>query len=401
MERDEESGMGYHTARFYLAWTSRWASADPIGAQGGVNLYQYVAANPISNSDSNGTQPSGSSPPSHLSLLEGDPPKNGVTFDSSKVSLLGAGSNPLDVVKNPALFLLTLGQMRESVRNMPLIPGPTEAEMRDILIRSGPQLSAGPSASDAVMNSSLFPKYQMQLMYEAAQVPLLGAALPSAAAGLGAFAVGSGYYELSQGNYGAAKARFLFGIALLGSSTAGFELSSMRTATANANKLQATLEMEVFGNKGRPGMFSARLQSESVIATGVMRTQNGQLLTTVTVNQGFRSKIARELSMLAEKHSAVFVSGTSHAERNLISFASEMNFGIAGMPIIASSPVCELCATAGHDAGVVFQNNLRPWRFNTVGSKATRIGGYVAPDGAPLSPHASEWIDKYTLFPGL
>jgi hypothetical protein len=132
-----------------------------------------------------------------------------------------------------------------------------------------------------------------------------------------------------------------------------------------------------------------------------MRTQNGRLLTTVTVNNGFRSKIGQELSLLAEKHGAVFVSGTSHAERNLIAFAREMNYGIAGMPIIASSPVCEFCATAGHNAEVVFQNNLRGLSYMTKGWKAMRDGGYVAPSGAPLSSHAADWVNKYTLFPGV
>lgn len=41
MERDEESGMAYHTARYYLPWLGRWGSADPIGIEGGINLYNY------------------------------------------------------------------------------------------------------------------------------------------------------------------------------------------------------------------------------------------------------------------------------------------------------------------------------------------------------------------------
>ena len=159
-------------------------------------------------------------------------------------------------------------------------------------------------------------------MYEAIQVPLLGAALPSAAAGLGTYTIGSGYYELTQGNYDLATQKFLFGMSLLSSSQVGFELSSMRAATANANKLQTTLEAQLFGTRSQSGMFSPAMRSESVIATGVMRTQNGQLLTAVTVNNGFRSKIASELSLLAEEHGAVFVSGVSHAERNLVAVRS-------------------------------------------------------------------------------
>jgi len=39
MERDEESGLAYHTARYYLPWLGRWLSGDPIGVEGG---YEFV-----------------------------------------------------------------------------------------------------------------------------------------------------------------------------------------------------------------------------------------------------------------------------------------------------------------------------------------------------------------------
>ena len=39
MERDDESGMNYHSARYYLPWLGRWLSADPIGIGDGVNMY--------------------------------------------------------------------------------------------------------------------------------------------------------------------------------------------------------------------------------------------------------------------------------------------------------------------------------------------------------------------------
>jgi RHS repeat-associated protein len=55
MERDEESGLEYHTARYYLTWLGRWLSADPIGIQGGINLYVYAGDNPVSRTDTKGT----------------------------------------------------------------------------------------------------------------------------------------------------------------------------------------------------------------------------------------------------------------------------------------------------------------------------------------------------------
>ena len=54
MERDEESGLAYHTARYYLPWLGRWGSCDPIGVEGGGNLYDYCLGNAISHKDENG-----------------------------------------------------------------------------------------------------------------------------------------------------------------------------------------------------------------------------------------------------------------------------------------------------------------------------------------------------------
>ncbi len=56
MERDEESGLAYHTARYYLPWLGRWLSADPIGIGGGGNLYGYSECNWICFSDKLGLQ---------------------------------------------------------------------------------------------------------------------------------------------------------------------------------------------------------------------------------------------------------------------------------------------------------------------------------------------------------
>jgi len=60
MERDEESGLGYHTARYYLPWLGRWASSDPIYVEGGINLYRFSAGSPVNFKDTKGTQPAAS-----------------------------------------------------------------------------------------------------------------------------------------------------------------------------------------------------------------------------------------------------------------------------------------------------------------------------------------------------
>ena len=56
MERDEESGLNYHGARYYVPWLGRWLSGDPIGIGDGVNLYRYANSQPNNFTDTNGYQ---------------------------------------------------------------------------------------------------------------------------------------------------------------------------------------------------------------------------------------------------------------------------------------------------------------------------------------------------------
>jgi RHS repeat-associated protein len=46
-ERDEETGLYYHGARYYAPWLGRWTACDPAGLVDGVNLYAYVRNNSI------------------------------------------------------------------------------------------------------------------------------------------------------------------------------------------------------------------------------------------------------------------------------------------------------------------------------------------------------------------
>ncbi|XYI02098.1 RHS repeat-associated core domain-containing protein [Sorangium sp. So ce1128] len=56
-ERDEETGLYYHGARYYAPWLGRWTSADPAGINAdGPGLYEYVRGNPIRLLDPNGSE---------------------------------------------------------------------------------------------------------------------------------------------------------------------------------------------------------------------------------------------------------------------------------------------------------------------------------------------------------
>jgi RHS repeat-associated protein len=55
MERDEESGLSYHVARYYAPWLCRWAAVDPSAASDGLNLYAYVNGRPVNLLDVTGS----------------------------------------------------------------------------------------------------------------------------------------------------------------------------------------------------------------------------------------------------------------------------------------------------------------------------------------------------------
>jgi RHS repeat-associated protein len=53
-ERDEETGFGYHGARYYAPWLGRWTAADPAGMVDGPSLYVYVSDRPVALIDPTG-----------------------------------------------------------------------------------------------------------------------------------------------------------------------------------------------------------------------------------------------------------------------------------------------------------------------------------------------------------
>jgi len=77
-ERDEETGLYYHGARYYAPWLGRWISPDPAGLVDG-NPFSYVRGNPLRYSDLTGLQSNESSeqlnqaqPVERIEFEEGD-----------------------------------------------------------------------------------------------------------------------------------------------------------------------------------------------------------------------------------------------------------------------------------------------------------------------------------------
>jgi RHS repeat-associated protein len=61
-EKDEETGLYYHGARYYAPWLGRWTSADPAGMVDGLNLYGYCRGNPVRLHDPNGREGADTNP---------------------------------------------------------------------------------------------------------------------------------------------------------------------------------------------------------------------------------------------------------------------------------------------------------------------------------------------------
>src|SRR5262249_28679469 len=54
-ERDGETGLSYHSARYYMTGFARWISADPSDLRNGPNMYRY-APNPVVFNDQTGRE---------------------------------------------------------------------------------------------------------------------------------------------------------------------------------------------------------------------------------------------------------------------------------------------------------------------------------------------------------
>ena len=53
-ERDEETGLSYHEARYYAPWLARWSSCDRIDLADGLNAYEFAHGSPVRYVDRDG-----------------------------------------------------------------------------------------------------------------------------------------------------------------------------------------------------------------------------------------------------------------------------------------------------------------------------------------------------------
>jgi RHS repeat-associated protein len=87
-ERDEESGLNYHGARYYSSWIGRWTSCDPAGLVDGLNLYTYVMGNPMMSRDA--TELAGTD----CDTISSTPPTHPVSPSANNKELPKEGNSP-------------------------------------------------------------------------------------------------------------------------------------------------------------------------------------------------------------------------------------------------------------------------------------------------------------------
>jgi RHS repeat-associated protein len=78
-ERDEETGLYYHGARYYAPWLGRWTAADPSGMVDGPGLYNYVRGSPVGLSDPSGRETCLDTPTGTQCFREATPVSNAGT----------------------------------------------------------------------------------------------------------------------------------------------------------------------------------------------------------------------------------------------------------------------------------------------------------------------------------
>ena len=118
-ERDEESGLYYHGARYYASWIGRWTSSDPAGDVDGPNGYVYVRCKPARLTDPNGLYGWGD------------------FWDDVGAGVVGAVKG----IAEPALVVMDFGQMGAALVTHAITGDPDDLNV-DFLSATGKRIAA-------------------------------------------------------------------------------------------------------------------------------------------------------------------------------------------------------------------------------------------------------------------
>ena len=104
-ERDEETGLTYHGARYYAPWLARWTSSDPALPRDGTCAYSYAAGSPLRFIDANGAAPTPAS-----ALVESEPLLEQAGSAAPRVALkVLEGGRAMAAAPSAGMLLLRLG----------------------------------------------------------------------------------------------------------------------------------------------------------------------------------------------------------------------------------------------------------------------------------------------------
>ena len=212
MERDEESGLSYHSARYYAAWLDRWLSPDPSGISDGANLYRSFLSNPSMLRDPSGRQSEASFRLPERFYKPG--------------ALLGVCREPIPGVGNNQATL-SQGSLSDHLQ-APIIPAPSE----------------DPGVTATKAGNSIFPPMQQKMFEETLRGPALALSAPAVAVGLGATGIVAGSYYLGTGDYDKAIAAFSTSLEVLPNVSPKYALTANQHMTSAIKQSQLTLERE-------------------------------------------------------------------------------------------------------------------------------------------------------------
>jgi RHS repeat-associated protein len=158
-ERDEDTGLSYHGARYYVPWLGRWASCDPAGLADGTNSYGYVHNNPTMEIDRDGWQsinPTKAPPPVYE---KDEPPTESESVDvSSRTSPPVSRSSKPDQESPGVLRWLvnnTVGRVFDAMRSVWQGVGLAAKRLLQPIFRYGPGgLAAGVISAAATLLAS-------------------------------------------------------------------------------------------------------------------------------------------------------------------------------------------------------------------------------------------------------